>query len=121
MVVLWDRIGPLVVVYVAGPTQILIWQLGYSVCFSVLSSKMQVLGALGIAGASGVFENFWAVGRFILSPVPFFCIGSVAKGARGHQSGGSFWLVLVGAHCSLWGDPFLFLGGSLLWTVMRLR
>ncbi len=114
-------IVPLVVVYVADQRKILIWQaciIPFALCVVVENAR---LGALGIAGAFGVFEIFWAVGTVISSPVPIFLYWKRSKGRERHQVWWFFLgLVLVGLICSLWGDPFLFLGLSLLWTVMCL-
>jgi len=114
-------IVPLVVAFLADQRKLLVWQaciIPFALWVIVENAR---LGALGIAGAFGVFYIFWAVGTVISSPVPLFLYWKRSKGRGGRQVWWLFLgLVLVGLICSLWRDPFLFLGLGLLWTVMCL-
>lgn len=112
-------IVPLVVVYVADQRKILVWQ----ACIIPFALWVVVgnapLGRLGSAEGLTVFYMFWAFGTVISSPVPIFLYWKRSKGRAGHQV---VWLFLglafVGLVSSLWHDPFLFLGLSLLWIVL---
>jgi len=112
-------IVPLILVYAADQRKILIWQaciIPFALCVVVENAR---LGALGLAGAFGVFYIFWAVGTVISSPAPVFLYWKRSKGREKHQVVWLFLgLVLVGLISSLWHDPFLFLGLSLFWVVM---
>jgi len=110
---------PLVVVYVADRRKILVWQaciIPFALYVVVENAR---LGALGIAGSLGIFCVFWAAGTLISSPAPVFLYG---KRSKGHERHRVVWLSLglglVGLVCSLWRDPFLFLGLGLLWLAM---
>jgi|SRR5579863_10126268 len=107
-------IVPLVVVFVADQRKILVWQA------SIIPFALYV--SFESAGLSiPVFFMFWAMGTVISSPVPIFLYWKRSRNRERHQV---TWLFLgiafVGIVCSLWHDPFLFLGLVLLWIVMCL-
>jgi ankyrin repeat protein len=102
-------IVPVVVIYVADSSKILIWQaciLPFAL-FVAFENGLQV----------GVFLLFWVIGSVISLPAPVFFYWR-----RCHARGGSelIWLFLglaVVGISSFFFDPFLFLGLSLLWIV----
>ena len=112
-------IVPLVVVHVADQRQILIWQtcvISFALCVVIENAHLR---ALGKAEGFVVFYMFWAVGTVISSPAPLFLYWKRSKGCEKHQVVWLFLgLVLVGLVCSLWRDPFLFLGLGLLWIAL---
>jgi hypothetical protein len=111
-------IVPLVVLFVADQRKLLVWQaciVPFALWIIIENSR---LGALGRAEGLGVFYFFWAIGSVISSPIVIFLYWKRSKGRVGHQV---VWLLLglvfVGLVCSLWHDPFLFFGLSLVWIV----
>ena len=107
-------IVPLVVLFVADQRKMLVWQasiVSFAFCIFFENGGVDV----------GALLMFWAMGTVISSPVPIFLYWRRSSGHAGHQS---MWLflgmVFVGIVCSLWHDPFLFLGLILLWIVMCL-
>jgi hypothetical protein len=115
----WILIVPLLVVYIADQRKILVWQasiIPFALCVVIENARM---GALGKAEGFVVFYMFWAIGSVISSPAPVFLYWKRSKGHKKHQVVWLFLgLVFVGLISSLWHDPFLFIGLSLLWVVM---
>lgn len=107
-------IVPLVVVFVADERKMLVWQA------SIVSFAFCVFFENGGVDVGALFM-FWAMGTVISSPVPIFLYWRRSRGQERHQA---MWLflgmVFVGIVCSLWHDPFLFVGLILLWIVMCL-
>ena len=112
---------PLVVLFVADQRKILAWQ----AC--IISFALSIVvgnglsGGLGSAEALTIFFGFWPIGTVISSPVPMFLYWKRTKGRPGHQV---LWLFVglgfAASISSVWRDPFLLVGLSLLWILVCL-
>jgi len=114
-------IVPLVVLFIAEQRKILAWQacvVPFALSIVVGNAR---LGGLGAADALTIFFTFWPIGTVISSPVPLFLYWKHSKGRPWHQVVWLFvGLVFAALISSVWRDPFLLVGLSLLWILVCL-